>query len=481
MLETSSYRTPSMHERGMLTMKNKITRKAILLGLALFMTVSAIGCGTQAVTTSTGAEAGKTEQSAAAKTEAPAAEKSEAAAPKEPVKITYPSYRVGVQVSSQTERTLLKEFAEKFGSEVEVVVEELPSDTAYTDKLKILVASNELPDLIDGKNGMLDLAVKSGQAVDLTDYLNADPEYKAEIGDAALNANLRNGKPYAVSMGRQLVGYFYNKELFAKAGIKPAETWDEFMMNCEKLKTAGIVPLSLMTGENAWTTNLLLASIVGTSGDAGNAFMNKQFPASYETPEMIDGLKKIQAMLKNYTTSDALGGLYANAANNFMQGKTAMIANGPWMTPDFANPEKSLPGFDKMVGVSAYPGSGMFNSYEIGYIICSKDKEHADAAFKFLKYKTGIHAQQLALESDGIFPLTDKVPISEELKQTNPLVAETASVGLKAKYNYMFFDVISQANVIDTFAKLYPELAFEKITAEEMVVKLTEAAAKNKE
>ena len=459
-------------------MNARITRKAIVLGLALWMTMSAVGCGAQAGTDAA-ADAGKTAQATTESTaEASAAE---TAAPQEPVKITYPSYRVGVQVSSQTERTLLKEFAEKYGSEVEVVVEELPSDTAYTDKLKILVASNELPDIIDGKNGMLDLAVKGGQAVDLTEYLNADPEFKAEIGEAALNANLRNGKPYAISMGRQLVGYFYNKEHFAKAGIKPAETWDEFMQNCEKLKAAGIVPLSLMTGENAWTTNLLLASIVGTSGEAGNAFMNTPFPASYETPEMIDGLKKIQTMLKNYTTSDALGGLYANAANNFMQGKTAMIANGPWMTPDFANPEKSLPGFDKMVGVAAYPGSGMFNSFEIGYIICSKDKAHADAAFKFLKYKTGIHAQQLALENDGIFPLTDKVPITDALKEKNPLVAETVSVGLKAKYNYMFFDVISQANVIDTYAKLYPVLSFDKITAEEMVVKLTEAAAKNKE
>ncbi len=455
-------------------MKKEYTRKAIVLGLALIMSVAVVGCGNQTPASPAGAEAVKIEPSAVA-------EKTESTTPKEPVKISYPSYRVGVQVSSQTERTLLKEFAEKYGTEVEVVVEELPSDTAYTDKMKILVASNELPDIIDGKNGMLDLAVRSGQAVDLTEYLNADPEYKAEIGDAAINANLRNGKPYAISMGRQMVGYFYNKDHFAKAGIKPAETWEEFMENCEKLKAQGIVPLSLMTGENAWTTNLLLASIVGTSGDSGNAFMNTQFPSSYETPEMIDGLKKIQIMLKDYTTSDALGGLYANAANNFMQGKTAMIANGPWMTPDFENPEKSLPGFDKMVGVAAYPGSGIFNSFEIGYIICSKDKERADAAFKFLKYKTGIHAQQMALENDGIFPLTDKVPITDALKEKNPLVAETASIGLKAKYNYMFFDVISHANVIDTFAKFYPELAFRNITAEEMAVKLTEAAAKNKE
>lgn len=448
-------------------MKRSFIKATVSLSIALAMTISLIGCGSKV-------SEDKAETKAAESTAAAQEVK------KEPVKIKYPTYRVGVQVSSETERTLLKQFKEKFGSEVEVVVEDLPSDTAYTDKMKILSASNELPDIVDGKNGMLDIAVKSGQALDLTEYLNSDPEFKAEIGEAAINANLRNSKPYSISNGNLLVGYFYNKELFAKAGIKPAETWEEFMDNCEKLKAAKITPLALMTGENAWTTNLILASIVGTSGDAGNKFMNTIYPKSYETPEMIEGLKKIQTMLKNYTTKDALGGLYANAANNFLQGKAAIIANGPWMTPDFSNKEKALPEFDKKVGVAAYPGSGMFTSYEIGYMICAKDKEHQDAAFKFLKYKTGAHAQQLALENDGVMPLTNRVPITEEFKKKSPLVAETIEVGLKAKYNYKFFDIISQANVIDTFSKSYAELTFDKITPEQMVKKLSDAAAKNK-
>jgi raffinose/stachyose/melibiose transport system substrate-binding protein len=163
-----------------------------------------------------------------------------------------------------------------------------------------------------------------------------------------------------------------------------------------------------------------------------------------------------------------------------MQGKTAMMANGPWMVPDFLNKEKSLPDFDKKVGVAAYPGSGVFASFQEGYMICSKDKEHADAAFEFLKFKTGAYAQQLALENDGIMPLTDKVKITDEFKVKNPLVVETIEAGLKAKNKYQFFDIISYANVIDTFSKVYPELAYNKVTAEQMAKKLSDAAAKNK-
>ncbi len=398
----------------------------------------------------------------------------------QPIKILYPTYRVGVQVSSETERRLINEFKEQYGNEVDVIVEELPSDTVYTDKMKILAASNELPDIVEGKNGMLDIAVRGNQAWDLTDFLNADPEFRAEIGDDAINANLRNEKPYSISNGNLLVGYFYNKELFEKAGVNPAETWDEFMSNLEKLKALDVAPLALMTGENAWTTNLILASIVGTSGEAGNQFMNTLYPENYETPEMIEGLEKIQIMLRDYATKDALGGIYANAANNFNQGRAAIIANGPWMISDFSNNEKAIEGFGEKVGVAAYPGSGVFISYEIGYMICSKDQKTAEAAFKFLKFKTGAYYQKLALEDDGIMPLTSNVEISEDYRQNNPLVSKLIDEGLKAKYNYKFFDVISQANVIDTFAKLYPELAFERITAEEMAKSLTEAAARNR-
>ena len=42
-------------------------------------------------------------------------------------------------------------------------------------------------------------------------------------------------------------------------------------------------------------------------------------------------------MYQNYTTQDAIGGKYENAANNFLAGQTAMLANGPWMIGDFSD------------------------------------------------------------------------------------------------------------------------------------------------
>jgi len=447
-------------------MNKSIIKSCLSMTMVVAMTASLIACGTNG--TSTDTKAADTQVADTTKVET-----------KAPVKLTYPTYRVGTHASAAFEKEQLAKFNEKFGKEIEVVVEEIPSDTAYNDKLKILAASGDLPDVVMGKNGINEILIKGNLATPFNEYMDKDAEWKSEIGDAALASNTRDGKIWSISDQKQIVGYFYNKEMFEKAGIKPAETWDEFMTNCDKLKAAGFTPLAMMTGENAWTTNLLLAAIVGSS-DAGNKFMNTLHPTSFETPEMVAGLKQIQVMLQKYTTKDALGAVYANAANNFCQSKAAIIANGPWMIGDFSDKTKSPEGFDKKVGISTYPGNGSFSTYEVGYMIGSKTQEAKDAAAKFIKYKTSIEGQSIALELGNVNPLSDKVQPSDAFKQKYPLFVETINVGNKSTLNYQVFDSLVFPNVTDAWKSLYPELAFDKATAEEIAKKLTDTSAKNK-
>lgn len=445
-------------------MKKSIIKSCLSMSMVVAVTASLIGCGS-----SLDEKASDSKTADTTKVEA-----------KSPVTIKYPTYRVGTHSSAAMEKAQIEKFNEKFGNDIKVEVEEIPSDTAYNDKMKILAASGDLPDVVMGKNGINEILIKGNLATPFNDYMEKDSQWKSELGDEAIAANTRDGKVWSISDQKQVIGYFYNKEMFEKAGIKPAETWDEFMQNCEKLKTAGFTPLALMTGENAWTTNLMLSSIVGTSGDAGNKFMNTLHPTNFETPEVIDGLKKMQEMLQKYTTKDALGAVYANAANNFCQGKAAIIANGPWMIGDFSDETKAPKGFDQKIGVAVYPGNGAFCSYEVGYMIGSKTQEAKDAAAEFIKFKTGAEGQSIALELGNVLPVSDKVQPSDAFKQKYPLFVETIDVGNKATVKYQYFDTIVFPNVTDAWRNLYPELAFNKVTAEQMAKKLTETALKNK-
>ncbi|WP_026508274.1 ABC transporter substrate-binding protein [Butyrivibrio sp. MC2013] len=400
-----------------------------------------------------------------------------------PVEISYATFMVGSHASAEAETEVINAFNEQYEGKIKVVVEELPSDDAYVDKMKVLAASKSLPDVLIGKNGIRELAIENGQATDIKPYLDEDAEWMKYVGEGAASYNTtEDGKIYSISNQRQLIGYFYNKEMFDAVGITPAKTWDEFMENNKKLKDAGYTPLSLMTGENCWTTNLLLGAYVGTDGDEGNKFMNTFYPESYNTDSMVNGLEMIKTCLTDYSTPDAVGAIYANAANSFEQGQTAMIPNGPWMCPDFTDETKSLPGFGDKVGVALYPGDGLFTQYEVGYILCTEGKSDAEkaAALEFLKFKTGAYAQSVFLEKAGVLPLTENVALSDEYKAANPLLVDLIEQSANAKYTFGNFDNQAYSSVMDEFAVSYPELVYGEISAADMAQNLTDAIAKNK-
>ena len=447
-------------------MKKPTYKTGFALAGALILAMSVSACGSK----------NSAENSGAAAT----AGSGNAAAAKAPVKISYLTFRVGTHASAKMEEEQIKQFNAKYGNEVEVVVEEIPSDAAYVDKIKILAASGDVPDVVMGKDGINDVLIKGNLATPFNDYLDKDPEWKAAIGEDALASNTRDGKIWSISDQKQNIGYFYNKEMFEKAGIKPAETWDEFMSNNEKLKAAGFVPLALMTGENAWTTNLILAAMIGTNGDNGKAFMNTLHPTDFNTPEMIKALNMMKELLEKYTTKDALGAGYANAANAFSQNKAAMIANGPWMIGDFSDPSKSSAGFDKKVGVAAFPNNSLISTYEVGYMIGAKTPETQEAAEKFIRFKTGLEGQTIALEYGNVMPVSNEIQPSDALKQKYPIVVESITVAQKTQLHYRTLDSIVYPNVTDAWKNLYPKLMSGRATAEEIAKELTDIAAKNK-
>jgi raffinose/stachyose/melibiose transport system substrate-binding protein len=393
------------------------------------------------------------------------------------VVLNYPHYAVGTHLSRPAWEAFYARFSEKYKGQISLKIEELPSDTVYNDKMKVLVASKELPDVVDGKNGVRDLAIRNGQAVELTPFLNRDPDFRDKvIGPAAIAANTVDGKIYSVVSGSQIIGYYYNRELFTKAGITPAKTWDEWFSNCEKLKAIGVAPLALMTGENSWTTNLILSAMVASRGSAGQTFMNTKHPKTYQTPEVIAALADIQKCLQNYTTPDALGALYANAANNFLMEQAAIIANGPWMIADFSNPEKTAPGFDKKVAWAMYPGDGLVTSYAEGYVLCSPP-ERVEAGWTFLKELCSRESQMDNLRYMGALPVAVDLQIPADVAEKMPMVVDHANAVGKMKYHGDTFDVMAYASVVDAFGRYYPELAAGTLTPAAMAARLDEAAA----
>jgi raffinose/stachyose/melibiose transport system substrate-binding protein len=392
--------------------------------------------------------------------------------------LNYAHWSVGTHLSRPWWEAVYKRFNEKYKGKIELKLEELPTDAMYVDKMKVLAATRQLPDVVDGVNGIRDLAIQNGQAVELTAYLNRDPDFRDKvIGPAAIRANTESdGKIYSVTAKSEVVGYFYNRELFQKAGISPARNWDEWFSNCDRLRASGVAPIALMTGENSWTTNLILSAMVASRGQAGQTFMNTKFPRTYQTVEMIQGLTDIQRCLQRYATADSLGAVYDNASNNFLTEQAAIIANGPWMIADFSNADKNAPGFEKKVAFAMYPGDGLVTSYAEGYVICSPP-ERRDASWALLQALTDRDSQLDFLRFLGGLPVAVDLEIPNDVRQSMPMVVEHANALGKMKYHGDTFDVMAHASVVDAFGRYYPQLAAGTLTPAAMAARLDEAAA----
>lgn len=180
-------------------------------------------------------------------------------------------------------------------------------------------------------------------------------------------------------------------------------------------------------------------------------------------------------MFQKYTTPDAVGGKYENAASNFFMGQTAIIANGPWMISDFYDTSMVEDGFADKVGTAMYPGDVMYNSGKIGFNVASKDEKTLDATLTFVKFLTNEESQLKMLEITGDIPAMEGL-ISDNVK---PLVNEVIANGDKAAHSINDFQSLWYANVVDEISIQYPLLAQGEITPEEFAQALTDAAQKN--
>lgn len=400
----------------------------------------------------------------------------------EEIVINYPTFQCGVNTASPVVDQLIEEFNAEYAGKYRIQKEDVPGDANYVDKIKVQLGTGDLPPVVYGGGyNLLDLALAKDVVVDLTPYVEADPEWKALYSDVALTTNSRDGKIYASSSEGSLVGYFYNKELFEKAGIaEPAKTWDEFWEQCDKLKAAGITPLALDTADSAWVTSLWAGAMIATSGDEGYEFMKQMNPIDYNNQPTIDAFTNVQKMLQEYTTLDAIGGKYEHAANNFLSGQAAMIANGPWMIGDFSDETKTTADFADKVGVAIFPGNFVYDAPIQGYFVTKQDDPALEeAAVEMVKFFTSAHAQQVALEVQGMVPASSTVEITETAKQNYPLLVEFLDLAEGATVRTDNLQATMYPNLLDVVSQDLPLLASGEMTPTEFCQTLSTEAAKN--
>jgi raffinose/stachyose/melibiose transport system substrate-binding protein len=177
--------------------------------------------------------------------------------------------------------------------------------------------------------------------------------------DVTLNFIRQGGHTYGVPFANQVVGIFYNQDIFNKYNLKEPATWDELLAICETLKKAGETPFFVSTKE-AWTLAMQNA-MVGVSYP-GEAFIAKLIKgeAKFTDPEFVEMLTALNDLKKYYQEGHA-GNVSAEQDIAFAMGQAAMVFYGVWgntnwlkTNPDFKIGYFPVPAKTKAVTPKAY-------------------------------------------------------------------------------------------------------------------------------
>ncbi len=316
-------------------------------------------------------------------------------------------------------------FAEIFAKFMEENPDIKLNVTNVADAQKVIVtrvATNDVPDMVNLLPTSLQFQImqKEGVFYDLTGAGFFDKISPNMIGMCQID-----GKIYCQPVSFTGFGLYYNTDIFAAQGLQVPTTADEMFAVCEKLKAAGIQPLSLADKDVGNLQQIFERILAGSVNHdikttceevaAGNA--------SFATDERMVKYAEFLIKLRDYGPEDSLGVDIEQARSDFAQGKTAMIIDGSWSVSVLLslNPELKF-------HVAPFPAvteeTYIVGSPDTAWAI-SSSTEHFDECMRFLEFFIREDISAMYAAADKNPTVVNGTPYDvEQLIDINAMVAE---------------------------------------------------------
>ncbi|CAN7378660.1 extracellular solute-binding protein [Bosea sp. LjRoot237] len=220
-----------------------------------------------------------------------------------------------------------EEVARKFEAQhpgVKVEMQFLENE-AYKAKLPTILQSKDKPHILySWAGGVLKAQIEAGVLEDITAPVGG---YKDKLSSGAVEAFTIDGKLYGLPHNVSQVGFIYNKDLFAKAGVDGAaiKSWDDLLGAVKKLKAAGITPITVGGGDkwplHFYWTHLAVRlggkpAFEAASKGQNGGFEGETFQKAGELMKQLVDLEPFQTGFLGFKNQQALG--------FFADGKAAM-------------------------------------------------------------------------------------------------------------------------------------------------------------
>lgn len=374
------------------------------------------------------------------------------------------------------EQVVAAYMAENPKVEIEIQAE---SDQGVKDKLRILAASNQLPDVYFSWAGdFTKKFVRGDLAKDLTGDVTG--EWKDSFTPAALEAYTYDGKLYGVPITLDAKYMVFNKQLFADAGVTVPGTAEELLAACDTFKSKGFEVPVTFGNVNGWPAIHFMTQLnpyavpwatLQTDYDpATGAFTDPGYKAA------LDAFMDINSRC---LTPGANGITHEAAQAQFLASKSPMhyieAVEFFALTEKGGAPAELANNWDFFVlpAPAAPTGdTGYLTGAPDGFLV-NPSSEHVDIAVDFLAYLTSLdNAKKMVTDLGWLSPVQGSATADNTFPQNVTVIEDIA----KAKGMAIWLDTVTHIDVANAYLNGVQALLDGTKTTDQVVVDIQAAA-----
>ncbi|MGW7287085.1 ABC transporter substrate-binding protein [Streptomyces sp. NPDC054847] len=253
------------------------------------------------------------------------------------------------------------------GKKVKLVPIQAPDNDYATKAQQMMRSPKTAPDLVYEDTFRINSDIKAGYLKPLDDRLAGWDQWDRFVDTAKSAAKAEDGKTYGVPDGTDTRGLWFNKEIFAKAGL-PADwqpkNWAEILdaARTVKEKVPGVVPLNVYTGKGPGEAAVMQGFemlLYGTGEDPLYDPSAKKWVTGGQG--FKDALDFVGTVYKEKLGPDVSDALDPNVGTRvatewFPEGKLAISLDGSWMGQNWINKgPKEWPEWSEKLGQAPMP------------------------------------------------------------------------------------------------------------------------------
>jgi multiple sugar transport system substrate-binding protein len=282
------------------------------------------------------------------------------------ITVVYQKYGAFVQMDQLMKK--VKAEYEKAHPGMSVKLEPIVAEeNSYYTKLDLMNRSgSNAPDVMYEDTFLVNSDISAGYLAPVDSYLSKWKDWSQFSAASKTAGQGTDGKTYGVPMGTDTRGLYYNKQLFAKAGLPTTwqpKNWNDILTAARtiKQKLPGVIPFNIYSGKAAGegaTMQGFEMLLYGTGDTLWNSGQKKWVVSSKGMTAAMNFLNTVFKEKLGPDPQDALDPQWGTKVSQQLlpQGKLAIDLDGSWLTGTWKKTgTKPWPQYSQVLGTAAMP------------------------------------------------------------------------------------------------------------------------------